>query len=290
MDKKRQECLPGHDLASWVLGCLGTWVLLSGIWVFGCLGSCEAAEQASLIPEAEIAALDRNLEQVMRGTSAVDVRMTCKSVVRQASALLDASPGAPNRFRVLGILFQAQKRLLGLEMSEKNRKALFDTCAKLSKAPDEYVELRLDADLLLSERDLAEADANVTERVNALKEIIKKYRDTPAEPRSLVIASLIATKLQAFDLAADIHKELARSSLGGNHEVIAFRRKSFAANYVDAVFSGTYESDNEASVTFPSDRLGHQYLVLKQAIFGGPVGPERARARGADRMPRPVAA
>ena len=57
MDKRRQECLPGHDLASRVLGFLGPWVLLSGTWAFGCWGSCEAAEQATLIPEAEIAAM-----------------------------------------------------------------------------------------------------------------------------------------------------------------------------------------------------------------------------------------
>jgi len=237
-------------------------VLLSGIWVCECLASCEAAEQASPIPEAEITALETELAQSMRRASAVDIRRTCKSVARKAAALLAASPEAPNRFAVLAVLLKGQKRVLSLEMSEKNRKALFETCAKLSKAPDEYVELRLDADLLLSERDLAKVDANLTERVNALKEIIEKYRDTPAEPRCLTIAALIAPKLEAFDLAADIHKQLARSSLGGDHQVIAFRRRSYAANHVDAVFSGTYESADEASVTFPSDRLGHQYLIV----------------------------
>jgi len=262
MDTKRHECLPGRDFASWVLGCLGTWVLLSGIGVLGCLSLCGAAEQASLIPEAEITAIERELVLSRRGGSAVKIRRACKSVIRQASALLDASPGAPNKFRVLGILFKGQKRLLGLELSEKNRKALFETCTKLTKAPDEYIELRLDADFLLSERDLAKADAHITKRVNALKEIIEKYRDTPAEPRSLTIAALIATKLEAFDLAAEIHKKLARSSLGGDHEVIAFRRKSLAANKLDAVFSGTYEGADKASITFPSDRLGHQYLVI----------------------------
>jgi len=224
--------------------------------------SAEEASLADNISETRITALEAELAQSMRHASAIDLRRAYKNVTRKAAALLAASPEAPNKFRVLGVMFQCQKRLLGLEMSEKNRKALFKTCTRLSKATDEYIELRLDADLLLSERDLAAADANVTERVNALKEIIEKYRDTPAESRSLTIAALIATKLEAFDLVMDIHKKLSRSSLGGDRQVIAFRRKSYSANYVDAVFSGTYQSADEASVTFPSDRLGHQYLVI----------------------------
>jgi len=217
---------------------------------------------AGPIPEAEITALERELALSRTRASAVGIRRACKSVARKASALLEASPKAPNRFRVLGVLFQCRKRLLGLEMTEKNRKALFETCTKLSKAPDEYVALRLDADLLLSERDLAEAEANVTERVSALKKIIEKYRDTPAERRSLVIAAMIASRLQVLDLAADIGKELAGSSIGGDREVIAFRRRSLDVMRLDAVFSGTYESANNAFLTFPSDRLGHQYLVV----------------------------
>lgn len=73
---------------------------------------------------------------------------------------------------------------------------------------------------------------------------------------------MIATKLQAFDIATEIRKELAGSSLGGDHEVIAFRWQSRRTDRLDAVFSGTYEGADEESITFPSDRLGHQYLAI----------------------------
>ena len=161
------------------------------------------AEQAP-IPAGKLAALEQELEQAALGKSAVKVRMAFRGVARQASALLEASPEAPNRYAALAVLFRCQKRLLGLEVTEKNRNALFATCTRLSKAPDEYAEFRLEADLLLSERALAKAEATVTERVKALEEIIEKYRNTSAERRCLRIALLLASKHRASDLEIKI--------------------------------------------------------------------------------------
>jgi hypothetical protein len=248
-----------------------------GIWVFssiggaasgwGCLGICgagicEAAQQPSPIPEAQITALEAELAQGVRGRSAVEIRMACKSVTCKAAALLAAASEAPNRYAVLAIQFKGQKRLLSLEMTEKNRNAFFETCTRLAKAPDEYAELRLDADLLLSERDLSAAEATVTERVKALEEIVEKYRNTPAERRCLRLALMIASKLRASDLEIEIKKRLAGGRFGGDQEVTAFRRKSHPSGRLNAVFSGAYESSDKALVNFPSDRLGHQYLVI----------------------------
>ena len=236
-------------------------MLLFGLCALGWFGVCEAA-QPEPIPENEIIALEQELAEAVTGTSEVDIRRACKRVARKTSALLKDSPAAPNRFHVLGVQFRCQKRLASLEMTARNREALLETCSSLSKAPDEYAELRLDADLLLSERDLAEAGADVRERAEALEEIIARYRGTRAERRCLTIAEMIATKLQAFDIAAEIRKELSGSSLGGDHEVIAFRWQSRTTDRLDAVFTGTYEGVDRESVTFPTDRLGHQYLVI----------------------------
>jgi hypothetical protein len=221
---------------------------------------CATAQDpaASLIPASELTALEQELEQGAHGKSTVEVRMACKSVARQASALLEASPEAPNRYAVLAVLFQCQKRLLRLDATERNRNALFETVGKLSEAPDDYAELRLEADLLLSERELATANATVTERVQALEKIIEKYRDTSAERRCLRMTLMIASKLRAYDLEMAIEKRLAEGRFVGDHEMIASRP---LAN-IDAVFSGTYESSDKALVRFPSDRLGHQYLVM----------------------------
>jgi hypothetical protein len=248
-------------------GIVGRWSRVAGPIAIALLALSAVAAPASAsaqdalparIPPARITALEQELEQGMPQASAVKVRMAFKGVARQASALLEASPEAPNRYAVLAVLFQCQKKLLWLERTERNRKALIETCTSLSKAPDEYAELRLEADLLLSERDLAEAEATVTERVKALEEIIEKYRNTSAERRCLRLALLIASKLRASDLEITIKKKLAAGRFGGDPEVIALR----PPGGLNAVFSGTYESADKALVSFPSDRLGHQYLVI----------------------------
>ena len=119
--------------------------MVSGIWVFGYLGICEAAAP---IPESEMISLQKALASP--GDSAVAARRTMKNAVRKARALLQEAPQAPNRFAVLGIMFRAQKTLLAQDNAERNREDLFSTCEALAKAPDEYAELRLEADLLLS--------------------------------------------------------------------------------------------------------------------------------------------
>jgi hypothetical protein len=225
------------------------------------------AEQAP-IPASELAALEQELEQSAIGKSAVKVRIAFKDVARQASALLEASPEAPNRYAVIAILFRCQKKLLGLEVTKKNRNALFATCAKLSKAPDQYADLRLEADLLLSERDLAKAEATVTERVRALEEIIGKYRNTSAERRCLRLTMMLASQHRASDLEIKIKKKLAVGRFAGDQEMIALRPLAD----LNAVFSGRYQSADKALVSFPSDRLGHQYLVIFWSTK--PKGPE----------------
>jgi len=64
--------------------------------------------------------------------------------------------------------------------------------------------LRLEADMLLAERDLSERNADVKARTQALAELIARYRHTPGEKKSLMMASLIAPKLEAFELEKQI--------------------------------------------------------------------------------------
>ena len=84
-------------------------------------------------PAAELTALEQELAQGMTGASAVDIRRACKSVARKAAALLEASPEAPNRYAAMAILFNSQKRLLGLENTEENIAAIFETSRRLKR-------------------------------------------------------------------------------------------------------------------------------------------------------------
>jgi len=227
----------------------------------GRLGNCTAAEQPALIPKTQITALEGELAQEMRGTSMVDIRRACKSVTRKAAALLAESPEAPNRYALLTVLFKGQKRLLGLENSEENRAAIFETCRKLMDAPNEYAEARFEAEMLLSERDLAAAEATVEERAKALEKILARYRGTPAEPRSLMIASLIAAKLQAFDLEKALFNTM-RERFPSGHDVIQWRRKHAGLGKLEVMFAGTYTRVDGVPVHFPVDRMGHLCIMV----------------------------
>ena len=218
------------------------------------------AEQAP-IPAGEITSLEAELAQGMRGRSVVDIRRACKSVARKAAAMIEASPEAPNRYAALGVLFKGQKRLLALGNREENRAAIFKTCRKLIDAPDEYAEIRFEAEMLLSERDLAEKNAKVAERVAVLEKLLARYRGTPAEARSLMIASLIATKLQAFDLEKTL-SETMRDRLAGHHDVIQWRRKHSGLGKLEVMFAGTYTRTDGVPLHFPLDRMGRLSIMV----------------------------
>jgi hypothetical protein len=217
--------------------------------------------QQEPIPASEITSLEAELAKGMRARTAIDIRRACKSVARKAAALIEASPEAPNRYAAMAVLFRGQKGMLALENSEENRAAIFKTCSKLLDAPDEYAKIRFEAEMLLSQRDLAKKNATVAQRVVVLEKLLARYRGTPAEARSLMLVSLIAAKLQAFDL---VHKTRDRMSerCAGDHDVIALRRRRVSTGRLNAVFSGTYKTAGGGSVTFPHDRMERQYLMV----------------------------
>lgn len=232
---------------------------LAGALLTGALCTAQVCTAAE-IAESEITKLEQDLAQAARGGSSVEVRRGCKNVIRKARALLATAPEADGRYRVLGIIFDGQKRLLSLEATEPNRAALFATCETLVAAPNGYTEQRLEADMLLSERDLAGRNATVDERIQALQQMLARYRGTPGEWKSLMIGSLIANKLLEFDVANDIGDTM-QERFAGDHTAIMFRRKENPGGVVEAVFSGTYESAEGESIAFPSDRLGYNVLL-----------------------------
>jgi len=162
---------------------------------------------------------------------------------------------------VLAIILQSQKRLLSLENSDRNRNALYDTCGKLVKAPDEYANLRLEADFLLSERALTLKKADVKERTLALAELIKRYRGTPGEARCLMMAAIIAPKLEAFDLRGEVLKAMDER-FAGDHGVIEFRRKHLGLSKLDVLFAGTYTRADNVVLRFPADLMGRLSVMV----------------------------
>ena len=134
---------------------------------------------AANIPESKIVELEADFPKNDKRTSSVRKRRACKTLARDAEKLLESYADAPNQYLVLGIILKTQKLLLSLESSDRNREALFETCEKLLKAPNEYADLRLEADMMISERDLSAKNADVKVRTQALTELIARYRHTP---------------------------------------------------------------------------------------------------------------
>lgn len=217
--------------------------------------------QAIGVPADSLEQLGRSLLEAGEESSATRQRRAYKRVVRTARQLYEASAAAEDRWRVLDIVFQGQKRLLVLDPGDDQRDALLETSELLSLAPDEYAELRLEADLLLSERRLSAANADVEERAMALEELLARYRDTPGEAKSLMMASQIAPKLEAFDLEVEILRNM-QLRFADHHGVIEFRRKSLAAGRIEALFRGEFIRADGTSLVFPVDRLGHQCLLV----------------------------
>ena len=228
--------------------------------LLACVSACAARQAGAAIPEGEIVSLQKELAQQRQASSSTRMRRACKSTVRKGAALIEASPTAPNRFRVLAIILQSQKRLLALENSDRNRDAFYDTCGKLVKAPDDYADLRLEADFLLSEKALTLKKADVKERAKALDALIKRYRDTSGEAKSLMIAAMIAPKLDAFDLKKEILKRMCEH-FAGDHSMIEWRQKHLGFSRLRVRFTGTYTRADGVSLSFPIDRMGHTSLM-----------------------------
>jgi hypothetical protein len=239
-----------------------TRILLVAFLLAGTLADvAKSQESAGDISESEIAALKKKLAEAGDASSSTRIRRAYKGVVRDGEKLLKLSPAAPNRYRVLDIVFRSLKRLLAMDNSDENRDSLLETCAKLAGAPDEVADLRLEADLLLSERALSSRNADVKERAEVLQELIARYRDTPGEAKSLMMASQIAPKLEAFDLEIRILRAM-QERFADHHGVIEFRRKSLAAGRIEALFRGTFTRADGTSLNFPVDRLGHPCLMV----------------------------
>jgi hypothetical protein len=91
---------------------------------FGSLSVAQKAVRSAseAIPEKEIVALQKELAEAGEASASIRKRRAYKNVVRDGKDLLGASPTAPNRWRVLEIVFQSQKQLGQGKEAEKARK------------------------------------------------------------------------------------------------------------------------------------------------------------------------
>jgi hypothetical protein len=226
-----------------------------------CIFTDQAQAAPADIPQEEITSLQQKFAEINSQKSTAKKRRSCKSIVRKGNSLIDGAPTAPNRFEILSIMLQSQKLLLGMDNSERNRESLFEICGRLAKAPNTYASLRLDAELLFSTMKLDAKGAGKEERVEALTALVARYRDTPTEAKCLMIASMIARKIESRELEQDI-VTMMTERFATDPTVIKFRLRNLGFGRTDVPFSGNFKRADGATLSFPVDQLGHASVVV----------------------------
>ena len=177
--------------------------------------------------------------------------------------MLDAHQAAPNRFEVLGFLFRARRDLLEWENSPENREAFLKTCRLLAEAPDEYAALRLDADLLLSQTELARQGVDAATRAKALKPLVERYLGTAVEAKAIKAAMLMALELGDSRTVDSLH-EMISERLAGDPEMIALLRDKLGGKVIGAPFCGTFTRADGKNPPLPDggDGQGDRLVFL----------------------------
>ncbi len=235
--------------------CLTRFLLVALAVLILCVVPGIAQQEGKLIPDSKIKELKTKLAETETARSSARKKLAIKRVLRAGDALLEQNQNAPNRFEVLGVIFRGQQLLLGVDDSATHRAVFLDTCRQLAEAPNDYAAIRLDADLLLSQSELAKRGASPQARAEALRPLIKRYQDTQVEAKVVRIAMLMAIELGNVRLVGHLRQVIAER-FAGDPEMINFQRDKLAGQVFGAPFIGRFEQSDGKSVRFPMDFLG----------------------------------
>ncbi|MBI1337911.1 MAG: hypothetical protein GC164_13250 [Phycisphaera sp.] len=234
--------------------------LVACAWVCVLASSLCAQGPSAVIPEDKIADLKTRLSESEQGDSAARKKLALRRVIREGEGLIEQYPTAPNRFVVLGLVLRGGQGIVTLDNTPANREAVLNTCRLLAEAPNEYAELRLDADLLLSQTQLARQGADLKARAVALRALIERYRDTPVEKRVIRIAMLMALEFGDVDLQNHLCDVIAQR-FADDSEMVIFMREKLAGQVFGAPVVGVFKDSHGKDVRLPMDFIG-QTLVL----------------------------
>jgi len=239
--------------------------LLPGLLAFAAFGlsmpESTAQEAAPAAPKEVIAEFEKALASAKDGSSAARHRLAVKRVIRDAEESLASHANSPSRFLILEFIFRARQQLIALDDDGENRKALLETCRELAKAPDEFAELRIEADLLVSQADLAKQGGNAEARAKALRPLVDRYANTPVAAKVLRMAMVMALELGDNRLVTDL-QEMIEKRFAGDLEMIAFQRDKLGGQVVGAPFTGTFERSDGKMLRFPMDGLGRSTMFV----------------------------
>lgn len=234
--------------------CLNTFLLLALLPVRSM--AQDVPEEVLRISEAALADLQEQAAGLEEMESTVEMRRAAKRIVRGAESLMEEYPESPDRFRVLGIVFNVQKALFAMRQSAEHREALLEAAKKLVEAPDECADVRVEPDMMLLQLELGNRGSSDEDGALALARFADRYRGTSAEAQSLMMAASVA-----FDRGNVILLNAFRKSLSTRFSddplVTAFMRERFASGS-QIHLSGEFRRADDKRVSFP---LGQIYLA-----------------------------
>lgn len=228
-----------------------------------------------VLGEAAIAKLDTALAEAKGASSDARKRLGVRRVIRDAEELIQSHADKPERFLVLEFLFRAQQQLIAMDDDPQHRAALMETCRELIKAPDEYAHLKFQADLLLTQAELAKKGASAEQRAAALRPIVDRYLGTREGAKVLRVAMVMALELGDVKLVADL-RELIAVHFPADHEMINFQRDKLGGQVLGAPFVGTLERSDGRTMSFPMDLFGRSAMI----VFWSKEGDGLAYAKG----------
>lgn len=210
---------------------------------------------ADSIPPESLRQLEKAFEAQKEITSQARRRLSLKRLARDAEQLYQAHAEAPERFQVLEILFQTRRQLVSLDDSPRNRKALLDAARALAQAPDTFAPARLEADLLVNQAALARQGADAKARLQALRPMLARYRDTKAEARMIRVALLMALEVGDRSLIRELRDTISQR-FAGDLDMISFQRDKLGGQIFGAPFCGTFRRSDGTTAHYPADGLG----------------------------------
>lgn len=218
------------------------------------------AQDAPAAPTS-VAALDQALNEAKEGASEARKRLAVRRVIRDAETMLETMKDKPERYPVLEFVFRARKELIALDDDPEHRKALLDTCRELVKAPDEMAAMRVEADLLLSQAELARQGGDTEARAKSLMPFVARYIDTPEGARVLRMAMVMALELGDNRVVTDL-QEMIEEHYAADLEMIAFQRDKLGGQVFGAPFTGVFENSKGKTFRYPMDTLGRSTVFF----------------------------
>lgn len=220
-----------------------------------------AQQDGAKTPDPVMVGFEQALTKAAEAGSAARQRLALRRVIREAGKQVEALGDNPQRWAVLEFLFRAQQRLIQLDNDPKHRAAFLETCRALVKAPDAYAGHRLKADLLLSQIEQAKQGEDAEQRAGALRPFVARYLGTPAGPKAVEAAMLMAFEFGNSRLISDLRKTIGLH-YAADHEMIDFQREHFKGEVFGAPFAGSLERSDGKFMRFPMDVFGTSALVL----------------------------